>query len=400
MSRITTVARARLRQAIRERLQRGIRPTPATVLADGWYGWVVQGFVPLTDLIERWPRRWRDAVGRTGALRGLVLFVYSASFDTVAVIRTDPGWRSLLLLRALFGRRRKLVALHFIDHARRRSGGGAVVDLVWQPIDRWATRRALLAGQVLSKGEAELYAGRFGVEVERFRLIPFAWRMSELGAALPQRARGSAEPQASRGSAEPQMGSVGSAEPRVIAAGRAGCDWPTLFAAARRAAQDAARGNGAAWELTVVCGDHDLSEVLRLNTARGGRPLASIRVDIPHEDARALLRDSDIAVLAMHPGELSHGHVRLCDSIDAGVAVVASGVASLDGYVIDGETALLVPPGDADALCTAVDRLRADPALRHRLATVAFERAAGWTWDAYLEAIDALAHGRDPVTPF
>ena len=388
MSALAATVRARLRRAIRARVQRGIRPTPATVLADGWYGWVVQGFVPLTDLIERWPRRWREAVGRTGALRGLVLFVYSVSFDTVVVIRTDPGWRSLLLLRAVFGRRRKLIALHFIDHARRRSGRGAVVDLAWRPIDRWATRRALLAGQVLSTGEAELYAKRFGVEAERFRLIPFAWRMSELGAALPTRAGGSAEPPGPRGSAEP----------RVIAAGRAGCDWPTLFAAARRAAEDAARGEGVAWELTVVCGGHDLPEVLRLNSI-GGRPLASVRADIPHEDARALLRASDIAVMAMRDGELSHGHVRLCDATDAGAAVVASRVASLDGYVVDGETVLLVPPEQPGALRAAVDRLRADPELRRRLAAGAFERAAGWTWDAYLEAIDALAHAENGGAP-
>jgi glycosyltransferase involved in cell wall biosynthesis len=338
------------------------------VLADGWYGWVVEGFVPLTDLIERWPRRWRDAVGRTGALRGAVLFLFSIGYDRVVVIRNDPGWRSLLLLRAVFGRRHKLVAAHFIDHGPRRRWRGRLIDLAWRPVDRWATRRALAVGQVLSVSEAELYARRFGVGADRFALVPFAWRMTVAGAPFPSR-RAPGERIAVR----------------VISAGRAGCDWPVLFAAAR----------GADWQLTVVCAGHDLDEVLRLNA---GGP-ARVLVDISHDDARALLRESDVSVIAMLDGELSHGHVRCCDAVDAGAAIVASRVRSLEGYVEDGETALLVPPRDPAALRLAVDRLVDDPELRVRLARSGFERAERWTWDDYLRAIDALARGERPLTP-
>jgi glycosyltransferase involved in cell wall biosynthesis len=37
----------------------------------------------------------------------------------------------------------------------------------------------------------------------------------------------------------------------------------------------------------------------------------------------------------------------------------------------DGETGLVVPPGDVDALRAAVERLLGDPALRERLGTAA-----------------------------
>ncbi|HWF34622.1 MAG TPA: hypothetical protein VG295_04610, partial [Solirubrobacteraceae bacterium] len=87
------------------------------MLADGWYGWLVTGFPALSDITARWPARVQGWLLRFGWLRALVLYAASTRYDAVLMIRTDRGWRSLLLLRALFGRRRKLVVLHFIDHS-------------------------------------------------------------------------------------------------------------------------------------------------------------------------------------------------------------------------------------------------------------------------------------------
>jgi len=208
---------------------------PSRVLADGWYSWVIPSFCPLTDITERWPRCVQEWLGRLGPLRALILFLASARYDVLAVIRGDRGWRSLLLMRALLGRRRKLVVLHFIDHPVRAGGIGNRVDRAWRPIDRWATRRAVLRAQVLSSWEREQYAEAFGVESERFCFIPFAWRMRAHGASLPT-----------------------SSSEGVIAAGRAFCDWPTLFEAA----------SSRPWPLLVVCAEHDRALVERLNEDR------------------------------------------------------------------------------------------------------------------------------------
>ena len=62
--------------------------------------------------------------------------------------------------------------------------------------------------------------------------------------------------------------------------------------------------------------------------------------------------------------------------------------------VCNGESALLVPPDDADALADAIQRLRDDPDLRARLAACArqivFDR---FTWDARARMI--LQHTSD-----
>jgi glycosyltransferase involved in cell wall biosynthesis len=97
----------------------------------------------------------------------------------------------------------------------------------------------------------------------------------------------------------------------------------------------------------------------------------------------------------MYDAGVSQGHVRLCDAVDAGVPVVASRTRSLEGYVEDGRTAVLVDPGDAGALRLAVDGLLSDPAGRERLAQAAFERAAAWTWPDYLAAIEAFGRRAD-----
>ena len=55
-------------------------------------------------------------------------------------------------------------------------------------------------------------------------------------------------------------------------------------------------------------------------------------------------------------------------------AVVASDVGGLRDLVVDGETGLLVPPGDVAALREALERLLGDADLRRRLGAAARER--------------------------
>jgi hypothetical protein len=316
------------------------------VVADGSYAWLLPGVESFGSWLERAPRWARAAATRFGFVRGVLLFVASVRRDRIAVVRVDPGWRTLLLLRALLGRRRKLVVLQFIRHP--------IPGRFWPRVDRWAVRRAMVVGQVLTEWERGEYARAFGVE--RFVCVPWPWRRrpaSELPAAP--------------------------AEPMVLASGRAFCDWPTLFAAA----------TGSDWPLVVVCSPQDRQAVASLAVGCGARVLCDLAAD----EHAALLARATVSVIAMREAGISQGQIRLMDANDAGVAVVATATRSLDGYAVAGQTALLVPPGDAPALRAAVDRLLRDRDERERIRRSAFERSQRWTGLDYLESIAALVHG-------
>lgn len=80
--------------------------------------------------------------------------------------------------------------------------------------------------------------------------------------------------------------------------------------------------------------------------------------------------------------------IKLFEYMASRRAIVASDLPSTAEVVRDGESALLYPPGDVNALAAAIIRLRDDPALRERLAARAYAGVlARYTWDARAKAI-------------
>lgn len=65
----------------------------------------------------------------------------------------------------------------------------------------------------------------------------------------------------------------------------------------------------------------------------------------------------------------------LLEGMARGVPILATTAGAIPEIVADGETGLLVPPGDAAALAAALDRLLGDAALRARLGAAGAERA-------------------------
>lgn len=61
----------------------------------------------------------------------------------------------------------------------------------------------------------------------------------------------------------------------------------------------------------------------------------------------------------------------LLEAAASGAAIVATAVGDVPGVVLPGETGLLVPPGDADALAASVRILLADPGMAGRLGSAA-----------------------------
>jgi len=143
----------------------------------------------------------------------------------------------------------------------------------------------------------------------------------------------------------------------------------------------------------------------RLSEEKGVRELVAAteglpRVVVGDGPLRPLVPD---AVGFVSPGELGlyyeRASVVVCPSRREGYGVVAreamaygrpvvaSSVGGLVDAVEDEVTGLLVPPGDAGALQTAILRLLEDPDLRRRLGASARERARErFSWDAATEA--------------
>jgi len=73
-----------------------------------------------------------------------------------------------------------------------------------------------------------------------------------------------------------------------------------------------------------------------------------------------------------------------------GTPAVVTDVPGLRDAVRDGETGLLVPPGDAAALARALGRVLGDAALRGRLAAGAARWAARFDWDTAAAEVSAV----------
>jgi glycosyltransferase involved in cell wall biosynthesis len=105
---------------------------------------------------------------------------------------------------------------------------------------------------------------------------------------------------------------------------------------------------------------------------------------LAHAEVAALVRQFDVALapypLLDHPFYFSP--LKLFEYMACGVPVVAAQLGQIAELVCDGETGLLYPAGDLDALTTACARLLADPELRQRLGRAAArEIHSRHTWD-------------------
>ncbi len=121
---------------------------------------------------------------------------------------------------------------------------------------------------------------------------------------------------------------------------------------------------------------------------------------LPHPLAIEALRRSLLAVVPSLLPE-SFGIVAL-EAAAAGRAVVASDTGGLRDLVVDGETGLLVAPGDREGLATALARLLDDAGLRRRMGEAASRRAVEYGpervvplfEEAYRAALEARARSR------
>jgi glycosyltransferase involved in cell wall biosynthesis len=117
------------------------------------------------------------------------------------------------------------------------------------------------------------------------------------------------------------------------------------------------------WRATLA-GDGEVQQFAGM-AARAG---LGGRIDFPgwvdSAQAARLMASADLLVLPSHHEALP---MAVAEALAAGVPVLTTPVGVIGEILTDGQTALLVPPGDVPALTEALLRLVSDPALRARI---------------------------------
>ncbi len=144
---------------------------------------------------------------------------------------------------------------------------------------------------------------------------------------------------------------------------------------------------GAARDATLVLiGDGPLA------AQAGTTPNTRLLGPIPREELVLAYASADLAVLPSTPTpRFREPWGLVCnEAMHQGRPVVASSAvgAVAGGLVRDGETGLVVPPGDAQALRRAIERLLGDRELRARLGAAAKAAVAGYNYEAMVEAFE------------
>lgn len=342
----------------------GVQTARSRIIGDSWYSTAIPGVCDSLDaVLERRCYRWiHNLSQRPGLLRSILLFSFGRDYDLMFTALRLKGTWLVILLEAIFGRgRRRLVLLEFTPAPLKGTWYRRLRCLHEVLVLRYAVRWSVRKGQVLTRWERLNYAKRFNLPESRLEYVPW-----------PQRRETDQPPDFDR-----------QRSPVVVSSGRMGCDWSTLFKAAL----------GRPWKLTAICGQPDL-ELVTSSAQNSG---ATVLCNVPLDEHQRILRASAVYVLSTFEDFISVGQIRVMNAIRAGIPIVATRVIGIEGYLIDGENALLVAPGDHLAMRHAIERLLAEPETRTRIAKRAFELAQDRTFERYLAELGYLI--RNASTP-
>ena len=119
-----------------------------------------------------------------------------------------------------------------------------------------------------------------------------------------------------------------------------------------------------AWRATLA-GDGDIEGTRRRAASLGLADRIAVPGWISAANADALLAEADILVLASHAENMP---MSVLEALAHKVAVIATPVGTTPEILTDGFSVLLVPPGEVEALATALVRLIDDPGFRDEIA--------------------------------
>lgn len=118
------------------------------------------------------------------------------------------------------------------------------------------------------------------------------------------------------------------------------------------------------------------------------------RLDLPGAVSRVEVADRlGAADVFVNTTRVDNTPLSVIEAMASGLCVVSTSVGGIPHLVRDGETGILVPPGDAAAMADGIDRVLREPALAARLSRGARAFATECDWAPVLAQWDALLDG-------
>lgn len=317
--RVLMLVSERADRRLRESVAQGRRPCPEYLLLEERYG------VELLD--------WSRLAGG-GCGRGLRLSVRHAlaaarrlaDYDVVLSDGEHLGIPLALAMRALRISTPHLMIGHHLTTAVKRR-------LSWALRSDTGVRRIL----VHSGRQLDLAVTDLGLPASKVALIPYS---ADTSFWVPR---------------------AGGEEELIVAAGREHRDYVTLARACR---QVPAQVRIAAGSLHSPGAHQTRPDTWSPNVSWGFAD---------HLTLRDLYARARVVVVPLVETDFQAGVTTLLEAMAMGKPVVVTATAGQRDVVVDGETAVMVRPGDADALRDVVMRLLADPVERARLGAAARE---------------------------
>ena len=140
------------------------------------------------------------------------------------------------------------------------------------------------------------------------------------------------------------------------------------------------------FEIRIV-GVGDLTEKLKQQAAK--YPHVIFTGKLSPEDLANEYRTANVFVLPAivdHKGDTEGLGVVLIEAMELGLPIVASNVGGIPDVVVDGESGILVPEKDPEALANAFKRIASDRSLLENLLAGARKRIADcFTWDGIIQ---------------
>lgn len=131
-------------------------------------------------------------------------------------------------------------------------------------------------------------------------------------------------------------------------------------------------------------------ELLRLAQRAGVATAIDYRGWMEPEAIPTLLATADIALVPLDDTLINRARcsVKLLELMAMGLPIIAGRVGAVSEYIADGQSGLLVAPGDPGALAHATVLLLEQATLRHRLGTAAHAATQSFTWERLAPVVE------------